>query len=384
MNSASSLDEVVNWPLVTVIVVNFNSMKIKNIITESLRAIFNLKYRPLEIIVVDNGSNDGSFDYIKNLAMIVAPRDVKVRFLKLSKNYGFAVANNIAFAQRSKEAKYIALINNDLAPYPNSLTELVEFLERNSEVGGCQGKILTWDGRKIDSAGCLLTLYGNAYVIGQTLPSCACNVPMHISYTDGAYSVYRVEAILRCKGLFFPYFFIYGDDYELGIRLWRSGYKLLYVPIAAGRHYRSATSSESSMKPWIEYWAWRSEVSVMIMYDDLWLMRVLLRVPMTLLSALLTRRKSIIRGFIDGIYTGLKLRPHTRGFRVSQWREPRLKMSIFKWYAQLVKFFIRYGMRASRAHYVLISKMLGVKATSQGTLPTLRSGSALTIDDMPL
>jgi hypothetical protein len=98
----------------------------------------------------------------------------------------------------------------------------------------------------------------------------------------------------------------------------------------AGRHYRSATSKESSMKPWIEYWAWRSELSVMTMYDDLWLVHALLRIPMTLLGALLTRRKSIIRGFIDGIYIGLKLRPRKKGFRASRWREPRLKINIFK------------------------------------------------------
>jgi GT2 family glycosyltransferase len=111
-------------------------MKIKDIISESLRAIFNLKYRPLEIIVVDNNSSDGSFELIKKLAKEVAQKDVKIKFLKLSKNYGFAVANNIAFFQRNKEAKYVALINNDLVPYPDSLAKLVDFLEKNSEVGG--------------------------------------------------------------------------------------------------------------------------------------------------------------------------------------------------------------------------------------------------------
>ena len=95
-------DKFGDRPLVTVITVNFNSMKIKDVVAESLRAIFNLKYRPLEIIVVDNNSLDGSFEFIKNLAKEVAPKDVKIKFLKLSKNLGFAVANNIAFLKRSK------------------------------------------------------------------------------------------------------------------------------------------------------------------------------------------------------------------------------------------------------------------------------------------
>jgi hypothetical protein len=115
------------------------------------------------------------------------------------------------------------------------------------------------------------------------------------------------------------------------------------------------------MKPLLEYWAWRSELSVMIMYDDLWLIHVLLRTPMILLGALLTHRKIIIKGFIDGIYTGLKLRPRAKGFRVSRWREPKLKMNIFKWYAQLIKLFIWHGMRALQVHYILTSKILAMR-----------------------
>jgi GT2 family glycosyltransferase len=337
-------------------------MKIKDVVAESLRAIFNLKYRPLEIIVVDNNSLDGSFEFIKNLAKEVAPKDVKIKFLKLSKNLGFAAANNIAFLKRSKEAKYVALINNDLIPYPDSLAKLVDFLEKNREVGGCQGKILTWDATKIDSAGALYTSLGTRPAIAQTLPSSTFNITTYVGFVDGAYSVYRVEAILRCGGLFLPYFFMYGDDYELGIRLWRCGYKLLYIPIMAGRHYRSATCRNSSMRPLLEYWSWRSDLSVMVMYDDLWLVHVLLRTPMILLGALLTRRKIIIRGFIDGIYIGLKLRQHTKGFRVSRQREPKLKMNMFRWYVELAKLFILHGMKALHVHHVLTSKILGVRA----------------------
>jgi len=180
MSPAPLDNKLADRPLVTVITVNFNSMKIKDIVSESLRAIFNLKYTPLEIIVVDNNSSDGSFELIKNLAKEIALKDVKIKFLKLSKNYGFAVANNIAFFKRNKEAKYVALINNDLVPYPDSLAKLVDFLEKNNEVGGVQGKILTWDATKIDSAGALYTSYGIRPAIAQTLPSSTFNVTTYV------------------------------------------------------------------------------------------------------------------------------------------------------------------------------------------------------------
>jgi hypothetical protein len=115
------------------------------------------------------------------------------------------------------------------------------------------------------------------------------------------------------------------------------------------------------MRPLLEYWSWRSDLSVMVMYDDLWLIHVLLRIPMILLGALLTRRKIIIRGFIDGIYIGLRLRQHTKSFRASRQREPQLKMNMFRWYAELIKLFIWHGMKALHVHHVFTSKILGVR-----------------------
>jgi glycosyltransferase involved in cell wall biosynthesis len=139
MSLTLSSSRPINQPLVTVITVNYNSKKIQDIVAASIHAILNLNYRPLEIIIVDNGSEQGTFEYIKDLVNDSAPAEVTVRFLELPKNYGFAIANNIAFAQRSHASQYVALINNDLLPEPDSLKKLVEYLEENGKVGGVQG-----------------------------------------------------------------------------------------------------------------------------------------------------------------------------------------------------------------------------------------------------
>jgi cellulose synthase/poly-beta-1,6-N-acetylglucosamine synthase-like glycosyltransferase len=101
-------------PKATAIVVNYNSLGKWDIIESCLKRIFSLNYRPLEIIVVDNGSDDGSFELIKQLIEEIRQDEgFKIRIIRLSKNYGFAAANIIAYRLRDPESKYIALINND-------------------------------------------------------------------------------------------------------------------------------------------------------------------------------------------------------------------------------------------------------------------------------
>ncbi|MDW7969279.1 MAG: glycosyltransferase, partial [Sulfolobales archaeon] len=89
-------------PKVTVIVVNYNISRIYDIVRESIEGILGLDYRPLEIILVDNGSSDNTYRLLVEMVDKKASKDVDVKILRLSKNYGFAVANNIAFMMRSK------------------------------------------------------------------------------------------------------------------------------------------------------------------------------------------------------------------------------------------------------------------------------------------
>ncbi|MEM3448448.1 MAG: glycosyltransferase, partial [Nitrososphaerota archaeon] len=271
----------------------------------------------------------------------------------------FAIANNIAFSKRDNRSKYIALINDDLVPEPDSLSKLIEFMETNESVGGVQGKILTWDSKRIDSAGCVLTQDGNTYAIGRSLPANSCNKIIPITYSDGAFSVYRVKAIENCGGLFLPYFFMYGDDYELGIRLWRCGYKIVYVPIIAGCHYRSATINSAKHIP-TKYWVSKAMFSVQVMYDDLWFIHLLPRFLTTPLRSLMRVENITIRGFVDGIFLGLKLRKKAKELRGAGIREPRIKIDIFSQYCELIGLFLSHGWSASEVIYFLMCRRLGV------------------------
>jgi GT2 family glycosyltransferase len=340
-------------PLVTVITVNYNSLATKTIISESIKGIINLDYRPLEIIIVDNGSTDGSFEYIESMVKRSAPKDITFKFLKLPKNYGFAAANNMAFAKRSKEAKYVALINNDLLPEPHSLKKLVDFLEDNSDIGGAQGLILNWDGAKVDSAGIFVTNFWYTYVYGRDFKA---SKKTFVSYISCAYAVYRVDSLLKCSGLFFSPFFMYADDLELGLRLWCTGSKIAYVPIVAGRHFGSVTTKRYAHI--MVYFPWRNMIAVIIAYDKFYPLKLLEKFAFYLLTACARRDKLILREFINGLFLGSALRNWLRKLNCMAKNYPVIKIPILKLYSQILKTYIKYGSWFSGLSSRSISEVL--------------------------
>jgi len=367
-------------PKVTVIVVNYNSRNRWDIVGSSLRCILLLDYRPLEIIIVDNGSTDGSFEMIKQLVSEVKfDADLNVKIIRLSKNYGFAVANIIAYRFRDPKSKYIALINNDACPERDSLKKLVNYLENLSDkVAGLQGIILSWDGRYILSYGGFVSDHGLLKGgIGAFMESNIVNrlKPVIATYIDGAYSLYHVEALEKAGGLFLPYFFMWGDDYELGIRLWRTGYILLAVPIVVARHYGGATTSNKSslyddqtMSYIYEYWSRASSIAVDILYNYPQHFLALIRnIIALIIFALVKRSKARLRGVIDGIRLGIKLRKRVLGSmpwlktpREAVIRTRALYETIF-----LLWLSLKYGFkRAGKLYYILIARSLGRKCLS--------------------
>lgn len=350
--------------IVTLIVINYNSYKRWEVVEQCIKSIFQLKYKPLEVMFVDNGSTDGSYERLKNLVEHLKNfnKDVKARVIRLSKNYGFAIANLIAYRLINHSSKYVALVNNDLAPDADSLERLIDILERNPRIAGVQGIILTWNGERVDSYGGLATDHGSLYAIGHSLAPHTLSKPIPVTYVDGAFSIYRVEAIEKCGGLFHPYFFMWGDDYELGIRLWRCGYTLMTIPIVVGRHYRGLTTNGWSFPYVLEYWSWTSNIAVMVvLYGHPWIVQLLKRVPTTIMAALMKRSKAIIRGFIDGLRLGIKLRWCM--YKQRPWiktpREPKLKVKMLHELTLLVKLYLKYKLKASRIYYVIITRSLG-------------------------
>ena len=236
----------------SIIWINYNSMDIMDKVLESIRAALSLNYPRYEVIIIDNGSTDESPKKILNaLEKYKQSTRASIKFAQLSTNKGFTGGVNEGFRLRNKDSKYIVLLNNDAVPEPDSLLSLVEIMEAHPELGAAQGIIVEPDTGLIDTAGGYITEYLTGHLYRHGEPPSAMKKPVYISYADGAYSIWRVSAILeanKANKMFYDELFAYCDDNVLGARLWTKGYPSASFPIITARHKRSSTFKKFSTK----------------------------------------------------------------------------------------------------------------------------------------
>lgn len=218
---------------VAVVVPNWNgadrlSACLDSLLTQSLEA---------RIIVVDNGSVDGSMELLAKYPAVEVIRHEKNLGFAGGVNAGFRLAMDMGF-------KYVATLNNDAVADKDWLKRLVDVLSDNSKVGIVTSKILSADGRKIDSTGDYLTVWGLPYPRGRG----ESDLDKYDSETDifgasGGASLYRVS-MLKEIGLFDEDFFAYYEDVDLSFRAQLADWKVRYVPKAVVYHQIGATSGK--------------------------------------------------------------------------------------------------------------------------------------------
>ena len=117
-------------------------------------------------------------------------------------------------------------------------------MEAYPELGAAQGIIIEQDTGLIDTAGGYITEYLTGCLHRHGDPPSAMKKPVYISYADGAYSIWRVRAILdanKANIMYYDELFAYCDDNILSAKLWTRGYRLASFPVITARHKRSST-----------------------------------------------------------------------------------------------------------------------------------------------
>ena len=221
-------------PKVSVIVVNWNR---RALLERALESLFSQTLKA-KIIVVDNGSTDGSAE--------CAARFPGIRWIQNSANLGFSRANNQGIEVAGGE--FIALLNNDAQADPRWLETLLKCFRR-PEIGMAASKILMHaDPRIIDKAGHLI--YPDGQVRGRGCGERDCGQfdrEEEVLWPDGCAAMYR-KAMLHDIGGFDKDFFAYIEDGELGLRARSAGWICLYAPGAVVLHQRGSTLGTSSWR----------------------------------------------------------------------------------------------------------------------------------------
>jgi GT2 family glycosyltransferase len=221
-------------PVICVVVVTWNRRELLRACLESLA---RQRHPSFEVVVVDNGSEDGSADLVRELA---ASYPVPLRLITNSTNRGFCAANNQGFA--ASKAELVALLNNDAEADPGWLEALESVIRLYDDVGMAASKILAWeDPRIIDKCGHLIYPDGQNRGRGSgQLDHGQFDRVEEVLWPDGCAAMYR-RAMLEDVGGFDEEFFAYADDAELGLRGRIAGWRCFYAPGAVVRHHRGAT-----------------------------------------------------------------------------------------------------------------------------------------------
>jgi GT2 family glycosyltransferase len=211
-------------PLVSVVVPFFNG---EDLLTECLTHLLRQTYEPMEVIAVDDGSDEKLFDGVRT-------RFPTVRFLRLPSNRGFCGASNAGIGEASGD--FIALLNSDAVAHPEWLESLVESMESSSSIGACASKVLTMDSPAlIESAGDCYRPWRTPRARAAGLPADEMSVPGPVFGASAAAALYR-RAALAEVGSFDEDLESYYEDIELSFRLRLAGYIVWYVPSAVVHH----------------------------------------------------------------------------------------------------------------------------------------------------
>lgn len=216
----------------SVIIVTHNG---KHHLEECLNTLAPQVDENVEVIVVDNGSSDGTTSFVESLNC------PGIRLVPLGKNLGFASGNSIGASEA--QGAWFFLLNNDTRCAPTLVEELRNGIREHPEfsVFACR-MVRTSDG-KIDNKGIRMTRFLRAAQIGTGTDNRA-EEPFEIfGASGGAMLVQR--SVVEDIGLFEPEFFAYHEDVDFAVRARMAGYRCLYLPRAVVYHKGGGTSSHN-------------------------------------------------------------------------------------------------------------------------------------------
>ena len=282
---------------VTVVIPNFNGI---SFLQDCLQALIEQESGTpeYEVLVVDNGSQDGSLE-------LIAEKFPQVQVEALSENTGFCHAVNVGI--RKSNSPYVVLLNNDTKAAPGFVSGLFHAIERDPKIFSVSASMRMWDAQElIDDAGDRYCALGWAYARGKGKPAGKYQQAREVFSACGGAAIYRRE-ILDKIGLFDEEHFAYLEDLDIGWRARIHGYHNYYEPAAEVIHYGSAsTGSRYNEKKTVL----AAANNVYVIGKNMPLLQWILNLPFLMLGFfikfLFFCRKGMGRLYLKGLADGFK------------------------------------------------------------------------------
>ena len=275
-----------NLPSITILILNWNGKDVTYNCVSSIIRNTDYPRDKLKIIVIDNGSTDGSYYYLKQ--KLYRFRDVVI-VMRLERNYYFIKGNNIgiSYALEHFDPDYVLLLNNDTKIIQKDwLRKLIELAESDSRIAIVGSKlifpngVIQWSARKREKNPFFLILQTitarlNPGFGKREEKAISANFIGEANTISGACMLIRTEFIKRCGKLDISLYPMYQEDVEYSFRAWQCGYKVMYRGDVKVVHYEGYSIENSGkLKKELKYskfyWALRNSMLVSLRYIGVW------------------------------------------------------------------------------------------------------------------
>lgn len=282
-------------PLVSLIIVNRNG---REFVDACLKSIFALQFNNFEVVFCDNGSTDGSLEYVRGS---FGNRN-NLRIIENKASLGPAVGRNRG--AKVANGKYLFFLDNDTQVQENCLSELVRVLEGDPKVGAAQAKLLRLGTDFYDCAGDYLGPLG--FLIERSKgnkDTGQLDFLADILSAKSAASIIRKELFDRIGG-FDEDFYMYLEETDLSWRVWLAGYRVVFVPGAIV--YHAFNTARKSFKKYyskyiVRFYGCRNYISTLI--KNLEIANLVRILPLHILSWLAIALLFLFKGSIsDSFY----------------------------------------------------------------------------------
>ena len=292
---------------VSVIIPNYNGKKYLESLMEALSV---QTYRHFEVIVVDNGSTDGS-------AAFLYEQYPETRVLRFPENLGFARAVNEGI--RASTLPYVLLLNNDTVPDREFVREMLLAIRRHKKAFSCQARMMQLHAPELlDDAGDCYSALGWAFARGKGKKADRYMEEERIFASCAGAAIYRRRLFER-TGLFDEEHFAYLEDLDIGYRARILGFENWYAPKAVVLHVGSGTSGSRYNQFKTRY---SSRNNIYLIYKNMPMAQILLNLPFLAAGFGIKLAFFTIRGLGREYLAGIK-----NGFSISR-REKKMAFSL--------------------------------------------------------